>query len=218
VTLNCHSGAVIHNFTGAGLAYRALFWSEIHFLGHLPLSMMSFSGVFERHPRLRVVFNEQRGYWVPQTLRDLDAIYMSPWNRELRAEVPKKPSEYWHDNCFLGGSFLAHFELVERQEIGIDNITWGRDYPHVEGTWPFSLEALRHAFSDVPPDEVAKMLGDNGVRCYGLDAERLGQIAQRIGPTVDEVAQPIAAAPPGSYSFAFRDLESAPGGARFGAY
>ena len=31
-------------------------------------------------------------------------------------------------------------------EIGIDRIMWGSDYPHREGTYPYSREALRQAF------------------------------------------------------------------------
>jgi predicted TIM-barrel fold metal-dependent hydrolase len=187
-------------------------------VAQMPLAMLAFGGVFQAHPDLKVVLNEQRGFWVEQKLRDLDSIHVSPWNRLLREAVPEPPSYYWRKNCFLGASFIARFEVEDRYAMGLETITWARDYPHVEGTWPWTKEALRHAFSGLPSEEVAAMLGLNALRAYPVDGPRLRAIADRIGPTVDEVAAPLEAAPEGSYSFAFRDMESAPGGARFGGY
>ncbi len=218
LSLNCHSGTSLHSFPGAGIARRALFWSETHLVGRMPVPMMIFGGVFERHPGLRLILNEQRGYWVPQTLRELDAIYLNPANRELRSQLPQLPSTYWRRHCFVGGSFLAHFELEHRDQMGIETITWGRDYPHLEGTWPFTFEALRAAFYDVPTDQVRTILGANAIRCYQLDEDALTRVAADIGPHPDAVAQPLESAPPRAMSWAFRDMASAVGGARFGAY
>jgi predicted TIM-barrel fold metal-dependent hydrolase len=218
LTLNCHSGARLHTFPTAGKAYGALFWSETHFLGHAPFAMMCFGGVFRRHPGLKVIFNEQRGYWVHQQLRDLDSIHLSPWNTLLRDEQPRSPSEYWRSNCFIGGSFLAHFELEHRSEIGIETITWGRDYPHPEGTWPHTNEALRSALYDLTEDEARLVLGENAARCYGLDLGGLEVIAAKVGPSVTDVATPLLSTPAGATSLAFRDRDDIPGGARLGSY
>jgi predicted TIM-barrel fold metal-dependent hydrolase len=218
VTLNCHSGVKLHEFPNAGVAYSALVTAETHFVGRLPLAMMSFSGVFKRHPTLRVIFNEQRAYWVPQGLRDLDSIYFNPWNQPMRDLVENSPSEFWRRNCFVGGSFLAHFELQHKNEIGLETITWGRDYPHVEGTWPYTKEALRAAFFDLPPDDIRQILGDNAIRCYRLDAGVLATVAAQIGPTIEQITEPLGATPEDAWSWAFRDRADAKGGARFGAF
>ena len=65
---------------------------------------------------------------------------------------------------------------------------WGQDYPHAEGTYPYTTEALRNTFADVPTDEVAAMVGENAARFYGFDLDALAPIAARVGPTVDEIA------------------------------
>ena len=39
----------------------------------------------------------------------------------------------------------------------------------------------------MPEDEARKMLGENGIRFFGLDRDRLAAIAKRIGPTIDEI-------------------------------
>jgi predicted TIM-barrel fold metal-dependent hydrolase len=219
LSLNCHSGLGIFDFFGSGLATSLLYQAQNGILGRLPLSMMIFGGVFRRHPSLRVVFNEQRGYWIRQALQELDAIYMNPWSRAYQQEFPELPSFYWQQNCFLGGSFLAHFELVDRHEIGVETITWGRDFPHLEGTWPYTEAALRTAFYDMPEDETRAVLGDSGIRIYNLDRQRLTEIAARIGPRPSRISQPLETVPEGSENcFSFRDRPDAVGGPRFGAF
>jgi hypothetical protein len=82
---------------------------------------------------------------------------------------------------------------------------WGDDYPHSEGTWPFSREALRVAFAGEAPDVVQRCVGANAAQLYGFDLDTLAPLAARFGPLVDEVAEPLAASdyPPASTSNAF---------------
>ena len=49
------------------------------------------------------------------------------------------------------------------------------------------------SFAGLPHDVIAKMVGLNGVRAYGLDQKELQQVANRIcAPTVEEVADPLS--------------------------
>ena len=68
---------------------------------------------------------------------------------------------------------------------------WGDDYPHSEGTWPFSRQALRVAFAGEDPDTVQRCVGTNAAELYGFDLELLAPLAAKFGPTVAEVAEPI---------------------------
>ncbi len=43
---------------------------------------------------------------------------------------------------------------------------WGSDYPHTEGTFPFSIERIRKDFADVPEEETRKMVHDNAAARY----------------------------------------------------
>ena len=69
-----------------------------------------------------------------------------------------------------------------RHEIGVDRLMFGTDYPHPEGTWPNTQQWIRHAFAGVPEAEARAILGENTIRCYGLDRARLEAVARRIGP------------------------------------
>ncbi len=100
-----------------------------------------------------------------------------------------RPSEYFDRNCFIGASNTRRRELARRYEIGVGNIMWGNDFPHPEGTWPHTREFLRNAFCDIPTDETAEMLGTNAAAVYNFDPAQLAGLADRIGPTPDELGQ-----------------------------
>ena len=78
-----------------------------------------------------------------------------------------------------------------RDVVGVDRIMWGSDFPHLEGCWPFSRQHLRLAFAGVPEDEVRLMVGRNAADVYGFDWPLLDTLADRHGPTVAEVAEPL---------------------------
>ncbi|UNO42798.1 amidohydrolase family protein [Streptomyces sp. MST-110588] len=126
----------------------------------------------------------------------------------LAASMGAAPSEVWRSNCWVGASFMRPHEVPLRHRIGLDKIMWGSDYPHDEGTHPHSREALRIAYAGLPEEEVAAMAGGNAARVYGFDLALLAPVAARVGPTVQEIAQPLTAVPEGATSPAF-----APGGA-----
>ncbi len=144
-------------------------------------------GAFDRFPGLKLALTEVRGDWVPATINMLDAEFE-------RGDTPleRPPSEYWRTNCFAGLSFIHRAEVELRHEIGVDQIMFGRDFPHPEGTWPNTMDWLRDAFAGVPLAEAVAMLGDNAIRCYGLDGPRLRSIADRVGPPVASVLEPSA--------------------------
>ena len=145
---------------------------------------MMLGGVFDRHPKLKLLVVELRADWLPGTLGHLDATYL-----RARDQVPAKklPSEYWRENCLAGVSFLHKAEVEQRYEIGLESMNFGRDYPHSEGTWPNTDVWLADCFAGVPEDEVRLMLGGNLIRTLGLDPKPLDAIAARIGPSVGAI-------------------------------
>jgi predicted TIM-barrel fold metal-dependent hydrolase len=141
-------------------------------------------GVFDRHPELHFTLNEVRADWLPGTMRHLDAAF-----ERNRGDVPatRRPSEYWHTNCLTSASFVHKAEVAMRHEIDIETITFGRDFPHRESTWPNTADWLSDAFAGVPEDELRLMLGENAVRVLRLDRAHLQAVADRVGPSVADV-------------------------------
>ena len=207
IPLVCHSGGGETALGTEGPMGWALYHSESHWLSRRGLWQLIFGGVFDRHPSLKLVFTEGRVAWIPETLRDLDSIYLSEVFPDVRENLRQRPSDYWRQNCYVAGSFLARFEVALRDEIGDHNLLWGSDYPHIEGTWPRTRLAMRNTLWDVPVDEVRKVLGENALGVYPLDAEALEPIAARIGPKPSEIAQPVPADElPAFRGFAFREV------------
>ncbi len=66
--------------------------------------------------------------------------------------------------------------------MGLDQVMWGSDYPHPEGTFPHTKENLIEVFQGIPEDEIAKILGENAIEFYGFDRDKLAPIAEKIGP------------------------------------
>jgi hypothetical protein len=87
---------------------------------------------------------------------------------------------------------MKRYEAEMREEIGVDRLMWGADYPHLEGAAPVHREILRYIFGGLPEDDVRKMLGANAVDLWGFDGALLQEVADRVGPTVAEVAEPLA--------------------------
>jgi predicted TIM-barrel fold metal-dependent hydrolase len=154
-------------------------------LGHRrAMWRMMYGGVFDRHPGLKLLMTEVRADWLPDVLQRLDAAY-----DEHRDDIPskRKPSEWWESNCLAGVSFMHEAEVEMRDEIGVDGMCFGRDYPHAEGTWPNTHDYLRALFAGVPERDARKILGENAIRFFGLDPAKIGAIAERVGPTIEEI-------------------------------
>ena len=114
------------------------------------------------------------------------------------------PRGYWKRQCFVGATFMSPAEAKMREEIGIDTIMWGSDYPHIEGSWPKTKESLQYAYAGIPRDDVQRMVGENAARAYHFDVKKLLPIVERIGPTEDDIAEPLAEIPKDYIGAAFR--------------
>jgi predicted TIM-barrel fold metal-dependent hydrolase len=209
--VNNHSGSA-GPAPGQYVASMAVFMLELGWFSHRVFWHLVLGGAFHRFPGLKLVLTEQSCGWVPGVLATLDHQYSrladpntaeSHFGAGLIAQVPEKPSYYWENNCFAGASFMRPTEAPLRYEIGLDKIMWGQDYPHIEGTYPYTTEALRHTFAGIGADEVAKMLGLNAAEVYGFDLDVLAPVAARVGPTVSQVSEPLGSVPADSRSIAF---------------
>ena len=134
------------------------------------IAAMIFSGVFERYPKLRIGAVEFEVSWVPYFLGRMDDTYKHrvAGYSSHRFEGGALPSDFWYSNCFVGFQEDA-LGMQLRHHVGVDNLTWGSDYPHGESTFPKSREIVEQILEGVPEDEKAKIAGENCARLYGFD-------------------------------------------------
>ena len=147
----------------------ASFRANLDYWVRMSLGDIIFNGVFERYPKLRVGAVEHELSWVPYFLERIDYAYTQEAPREgwYRFKEAMLPSDYFHRNVFVGFQ-QDGLGVKLRNIIGVDNLQWGSDYPHQEGTFPKSREILEEILAGCTEEEKAKITCHNAERIYGL--------------------------------------------------
>ncbi len=129
-----------------------------------------FSGVFDRHPKLRVVLAESECGWLPFVLQQWD-YYFERFRKTQPMGIERKPSEIFTEHVYC--TWLEDFSGTRQFTWwGQENLMWSNDYPHPNTTFPFSKENIVHHIGNLPKDIQNKLVRDNAIRLYGL-ASRL---------------------------------------------
>jgi predicted TIM-barrel fold metal-dependent hydrolase len=129
------------------------------------LASIIYCGAFDRFPGFRFVLGESSIGWIPYFLQRMDYEYEEEESFHLRLRL--KPSDYFRLNGFV---------TYERDAVGArlldllgeDNVMWGSDYPHPDGTWPDSMHFLERELESVSERVRRKVTHDNAARLYGL--------------------------------------------------
>jgi predicted TIM-barrel fold metal-dependent hydrolase len=164
---------------------------EVFVFTRRPLWFMIFGGVFDRHPKLKVVVTENGVQWLPSLVRDMESFFDTHGGAPVRSYLAKRPSEYFDEHVFLGGSLMNHADAEMREEIGVDRLMWGADYPHLEGAAPVHRLVLRQVFGGMPEEDLRRILGLNACRVFGFDRAQLQEVADRVGPTVADLSTTV---------------------------
>jgi len=146
--------------------------------GMAPIVELIGAGVLDRFPALKFVVTESEAGWLPWVLQFMDQI-----QTRCHLLVPKlelKPSEYFRrqGTAAIMDDSIA-LDHIER--IGADNLMWGNDYPHDEGTFLQSSEPIAQIRRRLSATDAHKVLSANAAALYGFDLDYLA--AQRTEVT-----------------------------------
>jgi len=124
-------------------------------------------GVAKRHPTLKFVVSEFNAGWIAHWLDRVDQGLQREARFRGEPFTGERPQDVWRRQ------FYATIEddrpaVATRQFIGVDRLMWGSDYPHVDSTFPCSLEVIDELFEGVPMTERARITRDNVIELYGL--------------------------------------------------
>ncbi len=124
-------------------------------------------GVAAKHPNLKFVVSEFNAGWIAHWLDRVDQGLLREHRFRSREFTGERPHEVWLRQ------FYATIEddrpaILTRELIGMDNLMWGSDYPHVDSTWPCSLEVLDEIFEGVPDADREKITSTNVKSLYKL--------------------------------------------------
>jgi aminocarboxymuconate-semialdehyde decarboxylase len=130
----------------------------------LAASKLVFSGVVKRYPRIRWVLGHLGGT-IPYLAERLDRGWRA--FKECREHIDEPPTAYlkrhfWYDTVnFAAGPLKLAIDFA-----GADRILAGSDYPHMIGSIPLMLQALRGL--DIPDEARAGILGGNAKNLLGI--------------------------------------------------
>jgi predicted TIM-barrel fold metal-dependent hydrolase len=197
LVMNHHTGAGVADH-GDSLVGQAIWVSEVTWAVQTGYRHLLLSGVFERFPKLKYIVTESGCGWAGPLLKNLDGIHrnmVGGQTGEIKYTgewiLKEPPSAYAKRNCFYGASFPSKADLAGIDVIGEDNVLWGNDYPHFEGTFPHNLESLRLTFAEVPDSRRRKVFGLNAARLYNFDVDLLKQRAAAVGPSPAQINDPL---------------------------
>jgi len=132
------------------------------------MAMFVYGGVFDRHPRLKIICVEADAGWVPHYMYRMDHYYQRH-RHALRADSLKRlPSEYFRDNIYttFQDDWVA-FRIADL--MNPHRLMWANDFPHSDSTWPWSQDVLRENTSHLTKEQKDLILHDNVCELYGLD-------------------------------------------------
>ncbi len=170
VPVAIHEGTTM-NVPTAGADRFENHWFR-HMISHpheMQIACMSLigGGVLERYPELRIVFLESGSGWLPHWLERMDE-HVESFHWLVRG-LTMKPSEYFNRQGFISADPLERTVPATIDLLGDDVVTWATDYPHPDGMFPGAARAVRER-TDIPEESKIKILGENAVRLYGLNA------------------------------------------------
>jgi predicted TIM-barrel fold metal-dependent hydrolase len=123
----------VKDWMGGGENVRTKDAAVMHQAPETFVSMLTFDGVFDRHPRLRGASVELGAGWVPEMLRRLDSIsrIYSRVDESVRFERP--PSQQLSEQ--MAFTPFPHENIGRFIDDSNDDLyVFSSDYPHVEGS------------------------------------------------------------------------------------
>jgi predicted TIM-barrel fold metal-dependent hydrolase len=135
------------------------------FIGNMRvLANIIFSGMLERHEKLKIVSVESGAGWLPFFLEGLE--YQMD---QAGLKPDMTPSEIFQRQIYVC-SWFERREIVETaRSIGVDNLMYETDFPHPTCLYPDSQDYMADAMRRFTPEERRKVFGGNAERLYNLD-------------------------------------------------
>jgi predicted TIM-barrel fold metal-dependent hydrolase len=142
-----HDASRTHGAYFRGPGGALLNYVETTYGGQRAVSKVIASGVFDRYPALRVMVSEGGATWGPFLADRLDEAYRQHATA-VRPALERLPSEYLYEHVYAS---FQHDRSAPAAlwAMGWQNVCWGSDYPHLEGTFGHTQETLHALLDDV---------------------------------------------------------------------
>jgi predicted TIM-barrel fold metal-dependent hydrolase len=124
-------------------------------------------GVLDRNPGAQILFAEHSAGWLMGLAERMDEVYLGH-APAVSPKLSRMPSQIVRDqvHCALQNDTGA---LRTKGGIGIGALLFATDYPHSEGTFPFSRSVVDRMIAENPDasrDDIVAVLGGNAARLF----------------------------------------------------
>ena len=131
------------------------------------IALLVAGGVLDRNPMAHILFAEHSAGWLMGLAERMDEVYHGH-APSIEPKLSRLPSQIVRDqvHCALQNDVGS---LMTRRGIGIDAFLFATDYPHSEGTFPFSrqvVDKLQQENPDMTIAELVAVLGGNAARLF----------------------------------------------------
>lgn len=141
------------------------------------LNAMVLGGVFERHPRLTVVFAEHGIDWVVDATMRMDLLSSPGISPLLMGDygLPMSPGEYVRRNIRVTPLPVAHESPIAAAEALPEVPIFSSDYPHFEGS-PDPVGHYDKELASLSPGARSSFLGGNIAECFARMGDPIGAV------------------------------------------
>ena len=134
------------------------------------LGMLIYAGVFERHPKLKVVCVEADAGWAPHFTYRMDHAYKRHRHWMKGMELSRLPSDYFKENIYL--TFQDDWTAFQfADKVNPERLMWASDFPHSDSTWPDSQQVIAEQTAHLSPAMRDRILHDNVAELSGLTVD-----------------------------------------------
>jgi len=137
------------------------------------MSAVVFSGICDRHPKVRFVLEEAGVGWVPFMFWRFDREYEfgGPENRVFKPDIAlsRMPSEIVKEHVFFTFEVEEEGGFRRVPEVGYGNFLWASDFPGLDSPWPHS-RAMGHAPCEAALGKAAlhQLVFENAANLYKI--------------------------------------------------
>jgi predicted TIM-barrel fold metal-dependent hydrolase len=154
-------GAAVYNYT-------RLLNDAIHCI-----CLLTAGGVLDRNPKARIVLAEYGAGWLMALGERMDEAYFGHAPM-VQPKLNRLPSQIVREQVVLCmQNDVGALKTLRKQ--GLETVIFATDYPHSEGTFPYSMELVGRMFDEVPELSQAEreaVLGMTAAKLFKLDVEK----------------------------------------------
>jgi predicted TIM-barrel fold metal-dependent hydrolase len=165
------SAAALENLKGAALVG----WYQQCLMMGATLGWLTFSGVFERHPNVHVIMTEGYAGWLGFAIQlwdhhwDSRFMQQHPINAMFAEQAPLEMPPSYYLKRQAHATFMWDPVAVQLRDFtGTDCLLWGNDYPHPEGSFPWSQEWIDKQFVGVSDEDVDAITRGNAAKLFNI--------------------------------------------------